>query len=259
MKGDNQKAVFNILKSLVGQDNILTVPRLFIELTGSIETALFLSQCVYWSDRTSRTDGYFYKSYKEWTAETCLSERSLDKARKTCAKWITTKLLKANGAPTLHFKVDMDILSQSISAICTNPLGQTVPIHSDDLSQSLTETTTKITTDIKDKTPIKRIGVTTPKEPDPRSKHPAILMVKGITGKYPNRTLWDDIIKQVGDHPDGEKAAACYRAWVTKGYNASALTWLTEWYKTGIPKYNGSNAPARRQAVDADGNVIEVT
>jgi hypothetical protein len=95
--------------------------------------------------------------------------------------------------------------------------------------------------------------------PDPRSKHPAILMVKGITGKYPNKTLWDDIIKQVGDHPDGEKAAACYKAWVTKGYNASALTWLTDWYKTGIPKYNGSNAPARRQATDADGNILEVT
>jgi len=95
--------------------------------------------------------------------------------------------------------------------------------------------------------------------PDPRSKHPAILMVKGITGRYPNKTLWDDIIKQVGDHPDGENAAACYKAWVTKGYNASALTWLTEWYKTGIPKYNGSNAPARRQATDAYGNILEVT
>ena len=256
MKGDNQKAVFNILKSLVGQDNILTVPRLFIELTGSIETALFLSQCVYWSDRTSRTDGYFYKSYKEWKTETCLTERALDKARKTCAKWITTKLLKANGAPTLHFRVDIDVLYQSISAICTNPLGQNVPIHSDELYQSLTETTTKITTDIKD-------GVLSKEDktraPDPRSKHPAILMVKGITGKYPNKTLWDDIIKQVGDHPDGEKAAACYKAWVTKGYNASALTWLTDWYKNGVPAYRNPNAPARRQATDADGNILEVT
>lgn len=71
---------------------------------------------------------------------------------------------------------------------------------------------------------------------DPRTKHPAIALVKGITGKNPPRALYDRIILIAGEHPDGAKAADCYRAWCERGYNPNAMTWLTEWYPNGIPK-----------------------
>jgi len=35
----NQKTVFATIKALVGQANILTIPRVFIDLTGAIEYA----------------------------------------------------------------------------------------------------------------------------------------------------------------------------------------------------------------------------
>ena len=43
-------------------------PRL-IELTGSPSCALFLSQCIYWTDRTSNKEGWFWKRRDEWQAE----------------------------------------------------------------------------------------------------------------------------------------------------------------------------------------------
>ena len=74
---------------------------------------------------------------------------------------------------------------------------------------------------------------------DQRTQTPAIQLIKGLTGKYPNKANYDEAIEVLGPTPDGEKAAECYRTWVKRGYNPNALTWLTEWYKTGIPTRNG--------------------
>lgn len=43
-------------------------PRL-IQLTGSVSAALFLSQCLYWTDRTSDKAGWFWKRRDEWQTE----------------------------------------------------------------------------------------------------------------------------------------------------------------------------------------------
>ena len=75
---------------------------------------------------------------------------------------------------------------------------------------------------------------------DARSKHPAVLLVKGITGRNPPKALYDKVILIAGEHPDGERAADCYRVWCERGYNANALTWLTEWYVVGVPGRNGN-------------------
>jgi len=75
---------------------------------------------------------------------------------------------------------------------------------------------------------------------DVRSKHPAVLLVKGITGRNPPKALYDKVIAIAGDTPDCERAADCYRAWCERGYNPNALTWLTEWYVVGVPGRNGN-------------------
>ena len=71
---------------------------------------------------------------------------------------------------------------------------------------------------------------------DPRTKHPAIALVKGITGINPQKALYDGIITTLGDHPDGKKAAALYQEWVKRGFNPRAMTWLLQWYPNGLPK-----------------------
>ncbi len=48
----------------------------------SSTTAIFISQCIYWSDKTSEEDLSFYKSRDEWHYETGLSEKQVEMAAK---------------------------------------------------------------------------------------------------------------------------------------------------------------------------------
>lgn len=140
-----------VIKKMSGQDNMITVPRIFIEfLEGDLNTALILNQLVFYSDKTKRTDGFFYKNYDEWEAETGLTRRkikgSIDKLIKK--ELVTTKLKKANGAPTLHYALDYDKMLDSIMTKCANPSEQNVSNpDSDKMSDSLTDDLQLRTTD----------------------------------------------------------------------------------------------------------------
>jgi hypothetical protein len=53
--------------------------------------------------------------------------------------------------------------------------------------------------------------------------------------------LWDEIIKVLGETPDGVKLAECRKEWVARGYNTNSVKWATEWYKNGITGRNVNN------------------
>jgi len=74
-----------------------------------------------------------------------------------------------------------------------------------------------------------------PKPKDNRSKHKAIMAVREVTGKFPRKTRWDDLILFLGDDPDVPKLRACWKEWDNRGYNQSAVNWIFHWYKNGIP------------------------
>ncbi|MEK4030840.1 conserved phage C-terminal domain-containing protein [Pseudobacillus sp. FSL P4-0506] len=135
----NYIAIRELMKKISGQDNTITIPKLYIELTGDLTTALVLNQIVFWSDKSKRADGFFYKSYKEWQEEVFLSERQVRYAVKKLKDndFVSTKLKKANGAPTLHYKLEFDNLLDSILTICQNPLLQNVSMENDKMSDSL--------------------------------------------------------------------------------------------------------------------------
>jgi hypothetical protein len=81
---------------------------------------------------------------------------------------------------------------------------------------------------------------------DPRSKSPAILCAKSITGRYPPKAIYEDVIQVFGEQPDSLKAARCYKEWVSRGYNQNSYKWLLEWYVLGIPERNGSKPTPRK-------------
>ena len=85
---------------------IAFIPQL-VEILGDIPTALYYQQLLYWSDKGGRDDGWIYKSMKEIEYETTLSRKQQERARKNLEKSgiIKTKLMKADGAPTLHFQI----------------------------------------------------------------------------------------------------------------------------------------------------------
>ena len=105
-----------LIATYSGNERHITIPKIYLELTNDYPTAALLNQMIFWSDKTKRRDGFFYKTYKEWEEETFLSEYQVRRASKVLKElgFLETKLKKANGSPTLHYKLDMVVLSESI-------------------------------------------------------------------------------------------------------------------------------------------------
>jgi hypothetical protein len=144
----NYSDIRDLIRRFSGQENVFTVPKVYVQYTGDLTTAVLLNQIVFYSDKSKRTDGFFYKTYKEWEEEVCLTERqvrhSVNKLKDHGV--LETKLMKANGSPTVHYKLKYDKLVESILTKCQNPILQNVSIQSDNKSESLTEITTETTT-----------------------------------------------------------------------------------------------------------------
>jgi hypothetical protein len=112
----NQKQIFAVMKSLTGQENILTIPRKLIDYTGSKDTALFLSQLIYWSDKGSDPD-WIYKTIPEWKEEISLSRYALDKARKfLVGKGVLeckVRKIKGSSNTSFHYRIDIEKFVES--------------------------------------------------------------------------------------------------------------------------------------------------
>lgn len=145
----NYQAMRELTRRLSGQENVFTVPRIYVQFTGDLTTAVLLNQIVFYSDKSKRKDGFFYKTYDEWEQEICLTKRqvrySTDKLKELGI--VETKIKKAHGAPTVHYKLDYDKLVVSIMTKCHFPTEQNVTNENDKMSHSLTENTTEITTE----------------------------------------------------------------------------------------------------------------
>lgn len=144
-----QRRIFNLIKQLSGQSNVLTIPRAYIGYTGDVNAALVLSQLIYWCDKGSRNDGFIYKSYREWAIETGLSKHQINRATQILKSKgiVETQLKKAEGAPTLHYRLDIDRFTRSFSEY-VKKLEMDFRFFNNPISKkakSLTETTTEIT------------------------------------------------------------------------------------------------------------------
>ena len=145
---DNRDKIKNLIINFSGKDNVIPIPVIYIKLLGDYHVAAFLNQVVYWSDKTKRTDGYFYKTHKEWYEELRLSRHQVDKsvAKLKELGLVETELKKANGAPTLHYKLNTDRLSDWICEKLTNGNAENSQMELRKTDKSLTEITTEITT-----------------------------------------------------------------------------------------------------------------
>jgi len=141
-----QQQIFNMIQSLSGEKNLLAIPREIIRFTGDLESGAFLAQLIYWTDKGSRKDGFIYKTIKEWQDEVFISEYALRKIRKRLegAGILETKLKKANGNPTLHYKINQKVfVDQFLRFQRKEPY---IPSNQDCVSEdSLTYTTTQPT------------------------------------------------------------------------------------------------------------------
>lgn len=138
----NQTYIISLIKSMSGQANILTIPRIYIDITdGDHLAALFLSQCIYWSDKGAKE--WFYKSDREWEDELGLSHSQVSRIRKKLDPIIKTQVKRANGAPTTHYMVDFRILTNLINEKLTNGLITNSLMDIEESDKSLTDSTSE--------------------------------------------------------------------------------------------------------------------
>lgn len=250
------KDAIALIKALTGQANVLTIPRVFVDYTGSLDCALFLSQVIYWSDKGD-SEGWFYKSYGEWEQELCLTEYQVRKAAKHLAAMgiLETKLKKANGSPTLHYRLDFERFSESILKKLKNPILSNSRIQPLKSGQSITETTAEITKETtseniyigdsenplssEDEQPkpltekewqAKALApkVLTPK-PDPLQEHPAVI---GAQARVDIR-LTKRQLELIADRVPGaqvETFLMIMDKWIGKGYRQNDIEGVLQWF-----------------------------
>jgi hypothetical protein len=83
--------------------------RAFVELTGSVASALFLSQACFWAK--TKDWGRFWKTQEEWERETGLSRREQESARKALRKLGVLEEKLEGIPPRLYYQVKIEVLA----------------------------------------------------------------------------------------------------------------------------------------------------
>lgn len=145
-----QQDLWLAIESFTGHKNVITLNVVYVDFVDDLETGLFLSQLIYWSDKGGRKDGFIFKTDKEWHEELRLSRYSVRKARKKLEGMgiLETKVKKANGNPTVHYKLDKTAFTEQFMAFLRNRTNEnTITNNGNDGNEhSLTESTTEIKT-----------------------------------------------------------------------------------------------------------------
>ena len=108
----NHERLAAVLKSIAGQTMYISTPRIFFDLTHDLVLAAMISQLVYWSDRATRSDGFVFKSSRDWYDEIGATRYAVQKFKKL--PFVITKIVRANGSPTTHYRIDMDKLIEEL-------------------------------------------------------------------------------------------------------------------------------------------------
>jgi hypothetical protein len=143
--------LISTLISLSGEENTIVVRRSFVQFTGTLEAGMLLSQLLYWTPK-STMNGWIAKTDDDFSNELCLTQYAVRKARSELEKCgiLETKLKKFNGAPTVHYRLDLDALQRKwISWIQKTDFAKTQN-GSCENAKSITETTAEITPEIID-------------------------------------------------------------------------------------------------------------
>lgn len=122
--------------------------------------AVYLQQLLYWCDKGTREDGFIYKSKDEIYEETGVTQHEQDRLRLLLVKLgcITTETHRANGSPTIHYKANLEKIAElfltSDGYKRTNHHYQrsgsplpTVRLEPYERYESITESTSEITTE----------------------------------------------------------------------------------------------------------------
>ena len=134
---------------------------IFVDMSGSITAALFLSQLFYWTGKEASRDGWVYKTQVEWEQETRLSRYEQATARKHLLTAGLIEEKKVGTPPTIHYRIKMESISSWLAnhivatqqidlgepskLNCGNPANHSAGLQQFFNTETTTETTQKTT------------------------------------------------------------------------------------------------------------------
>lgn len=151
------------LASELTQLDVISVKRIYIDINGgNVFDGLMFSQIMYWHGLNKETkkprmtieregELWLAKSYDDWMEECRINKHTARQCIDRIAErgLIIKRLWKFDGTPTVHIRIDWNVLETHIKSICypiSNPIDTTPQIELTPDVKSLTETTSQTTT-----------------------------------------------------------------------------------------------------------------
>jgi hypothetical protein len=119
---DRQPDLLARLQNVVRQLNrsdIRTVSALIAKVLGDQNAALMCVRLLHWFPRARKAGGWVYKSWRDWNAECNLSQAQVKRVHSKGfleAIGVERKTMKANGTPTVHYRLDETQLVNKLAA-----------------------------------------------------------------------------------------------------------------------------------------------
>jgi hypothetical protein len=119
---DRQPDLLARLQNVVRQLNrsdIRTVSALIAKALGDQNAGLMSIRLLHWFPRAKKAGGWVYKSWRDWNAECNLSQAQIKRVHSKGyleAIGIERKTMKANGTPTVHYRLDETQLVNRLAA-----------------------------------------------------------------------------------------------------------------------------------------------
>ncbi len=118
---DRQQDLLACLQNVVRQLNrpdIRTVSALIAKALGDQNAGLMAVRLLHWFPRAKKVGGWVYKSWRDWNAECNLSQAQVKRVHSNGfleAIGIERTIMKANGTPTVHYRLDENQLVQRLA------------------------------------------------------------------------------------------------------------------------------------------------
>src|SRR5687768_14141662 len=108
----------NVVRHL-NRPDIRTVSTLIAKALGDQNAAVMCIRLLHWFPRAKKAGGWVYKSWRDWNAECNLSQAQIKRVHSKGfleVIGIERKTMKANGTPTMHYRLDENKLVHQLAA-----------------------------------------------------------------------------------------------------------------------------------------------
>lgn len=233
----------------------------FVKLTGSVDAAIMLSQAFYWLPRTTRGDGWFYKTRDQWQAETALSRSAQETARKhlrKCEFWQEER----RGSPAqMFYRLDRQLLNRAlvqmagfrptadgeVPAIKMAGIKPTPRARPSDLTETTTKTTPRTRESfVKPRPPAGSVTI----DPNANAKRNLLAFLEEKIGPIPSRGRQTKALNWLLEREySPAECAACLEWLLSQSWRTTVVTFATvekeigNWVRLGSPEAGEPTAP----------------